>query len=986
MMDEVAAREPEVAPAVEEVSVPPGGRDKPGSLARAFPPIHLNSDILILIGMVLVSLAMRLIGLGDRPLHHDESLHATYSWYLMGRTNPEYHYDPMMHGPLQFHMIAFFYSIFGSSPFSARLWSVTCGTALVAVPWLLRRQLGRWPTFALMAMLSLSPTTLYYSRFAREDMQFALFTLLMVVTLVRFIADRADGNLYHYRWLYLLGVSTGMAYAAKESIYLNVVMLGAFLMGAVALELLRGYELALPVPGVLLILAGIATGHLGISVLGAIALVAIIGYYIWTSPLTGPVTQAVRDTPLGAWLLAAGALLAIFVLLYWPIGDPASWAFIPGSNVVHTTLDIPGQGSKPFNYSTDGLTGGLLYWQAQQPVMRGGQPWYYYLFLIPLYEWLIVLFGIIGGIYVALKRRTVFTMLILWWTVASIGIYGWTSEKMPWNALHQVVPLAVLAAIGLGAAVTAKVPWRRYLAIALAAITALFTVHNALTLAYINGADPVEYMVQVQTTPDVTKVFSEMQRIQSHLNGPLHLQVDDAEGEEWPWVFYLRDGTKFWIDGYPTTASGFGTPTQPVLLVTDDNYPALSTALASSYVAFHEHLRWWPTETYKTYAERIDPTTGKLLSRVDRAKYFLGDVVSPATWWNVLQWEVTRRPITPGAWANFANSTNFWFLVRKDYIPDLTPDLQAQAQQQIANAAKNDPFLRLQRPLQPSVTYAAAATSFTSVGPVAEDATGDVFVADETARQIVEIGPTGTVLRRWGSPGTGPGQFNGQLTPSIGGLAVAPNGDIYAADTWNGRIQEFSPTGVYVRSWGQQNLASANLKPDDFYGPRGVAVGPDGAVYVADTGHKRIQVFTADGQFLRSIGQAGSAPGQLNEPSSVAVTPSGQVVVADYWNSRIQVFNQQGGFVRAFAVTAWQAGSYDEPQIAVDGQGRVLVPDPAGGNVFVYSSSGSPLYAWGNGASSTIQFTKVLFVASGTGGAVAVGDAGANTVMRFTVP
>jgi DNA-binding beta-propeller fold protein YncE len=124
----------------------------------------------------------------------------------------------------------------------------------------------------------------------------------------------------------------------------------------------------------------------------------------------------------------------------------------------------------------------------------------------------------------------------------------------------------------------------------------------------------------------------------------------------------------------------------------------------------------------------------------------------------------------------------------------------------------------------------------------------------------------------------------------------------------------------------------------------------------------------------------------LNEPSGVAVTAASQIVVADYWNGRIEVFDRHGGFARTFPVTAWQAGSYDEPQIAVDRLSRVLVPDPVGGNILVYKISGEPLDAWGNGASNTVQLTEPLFAAAGPAGAVVVGDPGSNTVTRFSVP
>ena len=62
---------------------------------------------------------MRMIDLGARAMHHDESLHALYSWYLfVGRG---YTHDPMMHGPFLFHFTALLYALFGDSEVTARL-------------------------------------------------------------------------------------------------------------------------------------------------------------------------------------------------------------------------------------------------------------------------------------------------------------------------------------------------------------------------------------------------------------------------------------------------------------------------------------------------------------------------------------------------------------------------------------------------------------------------------------------------------------------------------------------------------------------------------------------------------------------------------------------------------------------------------------------------------------------------------------------------
>ncbi len=79
-----------------------------------------------------------------------------------------------------------------------------------------------------------------------------------------------------------------------------------------------------------------------------------------------------------------------------------------------------------------------------------------------------------------------------------------------------------------------------------------------------------------------------------------------------------------------------------------------------------------------------------------------------------------------------------------------------------------------------------------------------------------------------------------------------------------------------------------------FNGPQGIAVDLHGDVYVADTGNNRIQEFSPTGRFMRPIGREGTGPGELIKPSGVAVDRQGNVYVADYHNNRIEKFSPTG--------------------------------------------------------------------------------------------
>ena len=106
-----------------------------------------------------------------------------------------------------------------------------------------------------------------------------------------------------------------------------------------------------------------------------------------------------------------------------------------------------------------------------------------------------------------------------------------------------------------------------------------------------------------------------------------------------------------------------------------------------------------------------------------------------------------------------------------------------------------------------------------------------------------------------GQAGSQPGKFNAPR-----GLAVAADGSLYVADSRNHRIQHFSTDGALINTWGSfADIAAGQAPGGTFNEPWDVAVGKDGSVYVTDTWNHRIQVFTPDGKFIRMWGYFGQA-------------------------------------------------------------------------------------------------------------------------------
>ena len=195
----------------------------------------------------------------------------------------------------------------------------------------------------------------------------------------------------------------------------------------------------------------------------------------------------------------------------------------------------------------EGLWGSIDYWLGQQDVNRGGQPWFYYLILIPAYEWPIVLLGL-GGIVVALRRRTLGgRSSSSGCSSAALAVFSWASERMPWLVLHPLLPLTLLAGIG------AQALWRRRgaaLAIAAMAVVGACGRRGVVPLDRRSRTSArrtrASCYVQVQTVrrraahPRRARCGS--RRAWTRENGePFVPVVDSWGGTGWPWSWYLRD-------------------------------------------------------------------------------------------------------------------------------------------------------------------------------------------------------------------------------------------------------------------------------------------------------------------------------------------------------------------------------------------------------------------------------------------------------------
>ena len=208
-----------------------------------------------------------------------------------------------------------------------------------------------------------------------------------------------------------------------------------------------------------------------------------------------------------------------------------------------------------------------------------------------------------------------------------------------------------------------------------------------------------------------------------------------------------------------------------------------------------------------------------------------------------------------------------------------------------------------------------------------------------------------------------------QQPGKLSGVAVAPNGTIFVSDYDNNQIHVFDAERKFVRSFGEEGDRDGQLRT-----PRNVAITSEDLLYIASD--KRVDVLRGDGVFVRQIGA-----GILDGPWDVTVY-NGEIFVADYGNSRVAVFSQEGKLVRTIGSKGTGPGQFSgSTGVAVSPDGELYVSDrqneDSNHRVQVFTPQGMYIREFGNGqlsAPQKLQFSsdKHVLVADNSNHCVAV--------------
>jgi uncharacterized protein (TIGR03663 family) len=432
-----------------------------------------SKEILFFSSIITLALFLRLWNLGDRPFHHDESMHAFYSLEIARHF--VYQYVPFLHGPLLYFLTALSYCIGGVTVFVARSGPAIAGTALCMLPWLIRDVLTVPGALSATILLSLSPTMLYFSRFLRHDIYSALLHAVAFVAILTFQKKKNSA------YLMIAMVAMILSFANHELTYISFFMIGIY------------------------------------------AAWQCIQYRQWLH--VWEFIQHQRKNLLAGLFL----VLVAYTLLLTSFG----------TNLQGFADGLP----NPFSTRTS-----LGYWLSQHQVKRGGQPIYYYLILIVAYEFVIL------GCFIAACRW--FKELIVnptlrflfYWSIASLVMYSWAGERMPWLLMHPLLPMSLVAGYGFSKLYEQK----KIVLLALLGLLFIISGYFSLRLNFKNSADPRELLVYVQTSPDVLKVTKTIQDYKRSDGQRTQVSIDSELS--WPFSWYLR---KQRIVGYQNNLRSF---------------------------------------------------------------------------------------------------------------------------------------------------------------------------------------------------------------------------------------------------------------------------------------------------------------------------------------------------------------------------------------------------------------------------------------------
>ncbi|HMA35773.1 MAG TPA: flippase activity-associated protein Agl23 [Chloroflexia bacterium] len=1036
-------------------------------LDQAFDLSRVDWGVVYFVVLMVIVVGTRFWDLGSRALHHDESIHAYYSYQFLNG-NP-WKYDPAYHGPFLYAIVALGFGLFGATDATTRIMPALFGTILIAMCWLLRPYIGRLGAIAAATIVTFSPSIMYYSRSLRHDMFATVGTFMLFLAILGFLRTHEG------KFLYLGAVGLGIAVASHELIYINLGIFGLFLI--IVWGILRGLgapgdpDRRMEVDPVTSALRAIPQQRwAALGALGVLVGIYVVFYTNLMTDISG-LDGIIRG--FAYWLdqhhVARGDQpIWYYALLLAPIYEPLALFTSIGFLIALAVRTFQGSGGLPADIPLADYPGRAL--DERRPSGRGRNT---------DMRGSAALADGVDPFGLSLPSASVmagFTVAFLaFWGFGALVAYSIAGEKMPWLLMQIALPFALLAGAAVGrllgrtdwgfafreggylmgiilvlllfagqAFLTAlggffnppagstagqellktvilgafvglmlggvywqitrmggRIAWR-VAALTLLLVLFAYEVRSSVMSSFRNGATPIEMLVYTQSAPDVPEVAQRIERLGRDQTAFTNRNTGDVQGGhgldialdstvEWPFDWYWRDQQKITRFTPPTQVTVAQNAAVIIASIDAKNNSAFQQQVQGKYREEHYKLRWWfPEDDYKN---PNFPGT------------FVADLFNPASWSvnsRVGKYLLYRDPGAP------LGSTDFYLYVRNDLVSLVGSPVGSGSTVAPGSTTPPQNNSGTTYKLFDMAPQGTGNGQFNQPRGIAiSPVDGSYYVVDATNMRVQKFDKDGKFVKAFGSEGSDAGQFiglniNGSRVPGTGpgGVAVDKAGNVYVADTWNHRVQKFDKDGTFLLQWGSfldMNPPPAGtpvpaVPPDanvKFYGPRAIAIDSAGAIYVTDTGNKRVLVFDANGQPLRQIADGAgpnaglsNGPKQLNEPMGIAIDSTDTVYVADTFNQRINVFDKMGTPLRRWAIDGWSRdAAFLEPQLAIDGSNNLYASDPAKQTVYKFSADGKLLGS--KNTAGTVTLVRPTGLTATKDGTVIVVDTDKNGVLQL---
>jgi sugar lactone lactonase YvrE/flagellar hook assembly protein FlgD len=235
---------------------------------------------------------------------------------------------------------------------------------------------------------------------------------------------------------------------------------------------------------------------------------------------------------------------------------------------------------------------------------------------------------------------------------------------------------------------------------------------------------------------------------------------------------------------------------------------------------------------------------------------------------------------------------------------------------------------------------------------MAADIYGNIYVADTYNNRIQKFNSNGELITKWGTRGTDNGEFgyaygiavdkNGYVYVADTVPAYLLGDEAYAEGRGDCRIQKFDSNGKFIKKWGSYGSGAGQFKRIE-----GIAVDKDCNVYVTDVYNANVQKFDSNGKLLMQFGSQGTGNGQFAWPSGLAVDQDGVIFVADSHNHRIQKFDAKGKYLGKWGGNGYNGnGKFDRPYSVALYGGYVYIGDQETGRVQKFDKNGVFKQQW----------------------------------------